>query len=95
MSMSSVSKPSDIWKVREISTDGKERLSISLDYDEDPKDMFPVLLVVPETDKFDHHHLHLTLEGAKSLHAWLGDYLSSKEGDSDAEGHKETGSRKG
>jgi hypothetical protein len=58
---------------------GKERLSISLDYDEDPSQPFPVLLYIPNVAEFDHHHIHLTNENAAILHQWLGDYLKTLE----------------
>jgi len=68
-------------KVKLISTGdaGIERLSISLDYDDDPNITHPVMIYVPDVAEFEHHHIQLTDEEAMTMWTWLGEYFKSKQ----------------
>jgi hypothetical protein len=53
-----------------------DKLSISLDYDVDPKESYPVFLFIPDVNEFDHYHIPLTKEESKTLFDWLKEYLN-------------------
>lgn len=48
-----------------------ERLSVSLEYEDDISIPYPILLYVPDTRKPEHEHIHLTNEQAETLGRWL------------------------
>ena len=50
---------------------GFEELSISLQYDTDPDDLYPVLLYIPDKRQPEHHHIHLDSKTALILNNWL------------------------
>lgn len=51
------------------------KLSISLDYDKDRNDTYPVLLYVPHPEEPYHHHIHFNRRTAYRLRNWLNEYL--------------------
>lgn len=59
-------------------SDGRRRLSISREYEDDPAVTFPVLLFVPDASKSDHEHIVLDDAAAEKLFEWLGAYFSEK-----------------
>jgi hypothetical protein len=50
-------------------------LTISVDYYENPKELHPVLLYVPNDYEDEHHHIELSKESALELKNWLEAYL--------------------
>jgi hypothetical protein len=60
----------------------KERLnnlSVSLDYDSNPKRLYPVLLFTPSMSNLDnHHHIALSKKQARIFRDWLNEYLKDE-----------------
>lgn len=62
-----------------LRTNGIHTLEISREYDDDPKDIYPVFLFTPIKGGFDHYHIALTKGKAKALRDWLNKYLDEVE----------------
>ena len=55
-----------------------ENLSISSDYDDDPKVAHPVFLFIPDPTMPEHYHIEITDDVAIKLQHWLDIYTRSK-----------------
>lgn len=54
----------------------RDRLSINVDYDRDPSNIFPVFLYTPDMrDTNDHYHIVLNKKQAAILKSWLESFL--------------------
>jgi hypothetical protein len=54
-----------------------KKLSISRDYDTNPKNYYPVFLFEPGKD-FEHYHISITRKEAEKLRDWLNEYLKDR-----------------
>jgi hypothetical protein len=64
--------------ITQIRSGRLHNLSISRDYDRNPQKHYPILLVVPDLEQFQHHHVKLTKTQARKLHEWLGHWLKER-----------------
>ena len=56
---------------------GNEMLSVSIEYDEDPKiDAYPCLFYSPDMASHEHWHIRMDDQQAKNLRDWLTTYLN-------------------
>jgi hypothetical protein len=56
-----------------------DTLSISWDYDVNPKKKYPVFLFTPDmNDTNEHYHIALTPAQARKLRDWLSEYLKDR-----------------
>ena len=74
----------DKFGITEIRTGQIDRLSLSYDYETDPKQRYPVFLYTPDMEDKSHGcphhaHIHFTPEQAKVMRDWFIAYCDDPE----------------